>query len=70
MPRNQVLSCEGLTKTSLQPVPVLFRLTEYFLDRRSGMMDNCHIRFYKKGPDQKGQFPFTLEKKVKSNESS
>lgn len=64
------LSREGLTKTRLQPVPVLFRPTGYFLDRRSRMTDNYHIRFYKKGPDQKGRFPFTFKKKVKSNESS
>jgi hypothetical protein len=67
---GSTLSREGLTKTSLQPVPVLFRLTGYFLDRRSRITDNCNIRFYKKGPDQKGQFPFTFKKKVKSNESS
>jgi len=64
---GSTLSCGGFTKTSLQPVPVLFRPTGYFLDRQSRMTDNCHIRFYKKGPDQKGQFPFTLRKKVKSN---
>jgi hypothetical protein len=48
---------------SLQLVPVLFQPTGYFLDRRNHMTGDCHIRFYKREPDQKDQFPLTFEKK-------
>ena len=31
------------------------------------MTGDCHIRFYKREPDQKGQFPLTFEKKKVKN---